>query len=49
MKDKEKETTEKKTGLLYDMDVRELLVLFIAANFLVDGIIMIILITQLYL
>jgi hypothetical protein len=39
----------KKTGFLYDLDVRELLVLVVAANFFVDGIIMIILITKLYL
>ncbi len=52
-----KETTKKETrppkkkkqGMLYDMDVRELLVMFIAANFLLDGLIIIILVTKLYL
>ena len=39
----------KKKGLLYDIDIRELTVLLIAGNFLIDGIIMIILITKLYL
>jgi hypothetical protein len=40
---------KKKTGMLYDMDVRELLVMIVAANFLVDGLILLILVTKLYL